>query len=342
MSFSNCKVVKDNCSHDEYGEQTVKRGNPGFIMSRSELVEFFLNPKRWLDGFGLPDEETEEEESTPSLDWGSLIDALISGVGAFEARFAVAPATYTNSKGGQSKWTTKSKECAEWEAEQKAAGLIVIRAPIMAKAEKAVAAIKADPDLTELLNVSRKQVLIAGTWTDKETGIKIPLRALPDLVPQKDHPVFGKWVCDFKTARNGNPAKWARVVDDESYDVQAALHFDLYLAASKEDRTTFVHVVQENIKPFHIVKPFPAVTLEFLAWGRAKYQAALRQYARCLATGEWPSYQTQPVVFGGVQLIAPDELWNYRKMAGQGSFDRGQYRAPEPEAPADDNAGLTP
>src|SRR5580692_9984249 len=106
MSLSNCKIIKDNCPHEEYAKQPdgVKRGSPLYVMSRSELVEFFLNPKRWLDGFGLPDEETGEEESTPALDWGSLIDALISGVDEFEARFAVAPATYTNKKGEQSKW----------------------------------------------------------------------------------------------------------------------------------------------------------------------------------------------------------------------------------------------
>ena len=319
MSLSNCKIVKDNCPHEEYPKQPdgVKRGNPLYVMSRSELVEFFLNPKRWLDGFGL-----DEDDSTPSTDWGTLIDCLVTGKDKFDSQFAVAPSMYPGAKGEEKPWTRQANYCKEWEADREAEGRQVVKADIMEQAELAVKAIHSDDVISELLSVSRKQVYLTGIWNDKTTGLEIPLRVLIDLVPPKEHPHFGRWLSDFKTARNGNPSQWARVVEDCNYDIQAALYFDIYCAATKEDRTDWVFALQENVAPYHVVKPLPALSQEFMAWGRLKYQKALSAYALCLSQNIWPSYAPAGLALGDIQLIAPDELWTYKKTAVQGRIER--------------------
>jgi len=219
-------------------------------------------------------------------------------------------------------WSRNANYCKEWESDRKAEGRQVVKADVMEQAALAVKAIQSDSVISELLSVSQKQVYLIGAWSDKATGLEIPLRVLIDLIPPKDHLQFGRWLSDFKTARNGNPSQWARVVEDCNYDIQAALYFDIYCEATKEDRTDWVFALQENVAPYHVVKPLPALSQEFMAWGRLKYQKALTAYALCLSQNHWPSYSPAGLQLGDIQLIAPDELWSYKKTAGQGRIER--------------------
>jgi len=352
MSIIKAKIAGTVIMYEAYSRQEpgVNRGDIGYIMSRSELTEFFLNPRRWKDGYGL------DKKDTKATEWGSLIDCLLTAPKTFELRYAVSPETYFSEKMKCPKcgsitdakscrackcdrekftvekpWDAKASQCSEWEEEQEKTGHIVIKSEIKKQADLAVAAIT-DNELTdELFKESDCQVMIVGFWHDEATGIEVPIRCLIDLVP----PVtgqFGKWVCDFKTARDGNPAKWGRVVDDEGYDVQAALIMDLYKAAiPNEDRVDFVHLVQENVFPFHVVSPPPALSAEFLEWGRAKYKAALRYYCQCIATGVWPSYKPVGDLFGKTQIIDPNTVWKYRETAGM--VDGPQPQTPYREEP---------
>jgi hypothetical protein len=60
-----------------------------------------------------------------------------------------------------------------------------------------------------------------------------------------------------------------------------------------------------------------------------KYKNAIRKYCQCLATGIWPSYE-QVIPFGNTQLIAPDDLWNYKKGAGMADFKMPPESLPKP------------
>jgi hypothetical protein len=309
VSIISSKVIGDGISFDAYAKQTVERGHREFSMSRGEIMSFAENPKRWLDGY-------QDNEATDSKDWGQLIECMVGLSGRFDDLYAIAPAEYEDEKTGKMKpWNWNSNFCKAWRDEQ--GGREVIKAEHFGKAKDAVAALRKDPDVMELFSHSKNQVMVCGEWRDEPTGIVVPLRCLIDLLPTNSHPRFSKWLSDFKTTKNGNPDSWARVVDDFGYDIQAALSTDLYVAATKEDRVEWVHVVQENMKPYHVVTPLPALTVEFISYGREKYRAALRLYSQCLATGKWPSYSTGTrLVFGGVQYIGPDTLWKYRETGG--------------------------
>jgi hypothetical protein len=284
-------------------------------------VDFATCPAKWIAS-------RAGEDATDSTVWGSLVDCLLMSPSSFDALFAVAPETYPDTKTGEPKpFTMASNWCKGWAKEQE--GKTIVKLDVLTEARKAVAAINANEAAAELFTLSQRQVFIFGYWQDKSTGLQIPFRVLLDLVPPADHPTFGKCLADFKTARNGDPAKWPRVIDDNNYDWQSALYIDLYLAAKPEDRTDFFHVVQENVPPYHVVTPFPSMSAEFLEWGRNKYKAALRKYAQCLSTGVWPSYEPAGLVAFGFQYLSPDDCWNYRKTAG--GFTGGPRKQDDPE-----------
>ena len=314
--WTNAKIIGHSQKRGEAGQV---RGHKDFCMSRTQLNAFAECPAKWLAG-----EEVKEE--TKAMSFGSVLDCLTTTPDAFLRRFAVAPENYpvVNAKGvetGERKpWNLNSNWCKEWKAEKEAAGLSVVTKELFLDAQMAFTALHNDRPIASLIECSQKQVLIVADWQDEDTGLSIPFAGLIDLLPHISSPTWGKTIADIKTARNGNPATWNRVVDDSGYDIQAALYMDIYIAATGEDRTDFVHVVQENTFPFHVVSPAPALSEEFLKWGRTKYKHALQLYCHCLKTGVWPSYEPVGIPFASTQLISPDELWNYRKCAGMKEF----------------------
>jgi hypothetical protein len=336
--FINCKVIADNVSYEDYSRQPdgVRRGHPNYIISRSELIDFSLCPGKWLAS-------EAGDDSTAATNYGSLLDCLLTSPERFRELFVMQPETYTNAKKEVKEWTLRSNTCKEWVAEKRKVGLTVLTPKVWNDAQSAAKVMRQNPDAVELLRVSRKQVHVTGIWKDKATGLEIPLRALLDLVPPKEHPAMGKWLADLKSARSGDPDRWARVVDDCGYDVQAAMYGDLWNEANRETefdgkifwRTDWVFLVSENTPPFHVVNPMPAMSSEFLQYGRMKYQSALAYYAQCLDSGNWPSYRVAGTLYPPgkpvIQLIGPEDLWTYRKTAGQGSLGSGASYEPQSE-----------
>lgn len=339
MSWINAKILGANRQRGNSDQK--KRGDKDFAMSRSELVRFCLEPDscpaKWIEG-------EPEFETSKQMDFGSLIDCLATAPEKLWDKFSVQPDTYpaaAKKKGEPDEikpWNNNANFCKEWNAEVESEGKTVISARMFTQAQKAFNALKANDAIAELLDASERQVLVAADWKD-DSGLIIPFAGLIDLVPPASHPTWGKTIADIKTARNGNPAQWPRIVDDSGYDVQAALYMDLYCAATGEDRTDFVHVIQENAAPFHVVSPPPCLSTEFMEWGRSKYKRALRLYCQCLKTGIWPSYQQTGIPFGNTQIISPDHLWNYRTMAGEKEFSMPEEATTKPEPHFDLLAG---
>lgn len=329
MSWKNAKIIGANQKRG--GANQPPRGEAPFVMSRSELVPFALNPAKWLAGGAV-------REESKAMTFGSVTDCLVTTPEDLLQKFALHPETYpaTPKKKGDApemkEWTSRANFCKEWEAAKEAEGFTVVSPEMMADAKLAFDALQAHRPISSLIECSEKQVLAVADWQDDDTGLEIPFAALLDLLPHHTSPTWGKCLADIKTARNGNPAKWAQVCDDSGYDVQAALYFDLYRAARpEEDRTDFVHIVQENTFPFHVVNPPPSLSTEFLEWGRAKYLKALRYYCRCLKSNVWPSYATAGLLYDQVQIIDPKDVWNYRKCAGMTEFIMPEPPSEQPE-----------
>lgn len=296
--FKNCCEIGEGVSNARYMKQTVERGNPSYVMSRSALMEFAQCPHKWI--------QTPDRDSTKALDWGSLVDCLLFTPSEFDEQFVLSPATYTNGKGKEMPWTLKSDTCQEWKDEKEQAGLIVITQTKLREAGKAVEVLKADKKVSALLGQSRFQVMIAGNYKDHETGLVIPCKTLQDIQPDSQS-IHGSALADLKTGYDATAQKWSRKVNDFDYDAQAAMELDMFNAESGQERDQFLHIVQESDAPYEIGRR--TLSHEFLEIGRHKYLSALRLYAWCLKNNEWPGYDDTTNEFENGWRLTQPEPW---------------------------------
>lgn len=312
------KVVGPITDPAIYRNDNAKRGDPAFVMGRSSLMEFAWCPHRWVSGY--------ESEETKFTEWGSLIDCLFLTPGQFKDRYAVQPATYmhdamqcpvcksvTDSNSCkkcksqrvpvriEKEWNSNSETCAEWEANQ--AGKNIVKQKFFQPACEAVKILNEDPELKALKEASDAQVMATASYEDKETGITVPLKILIDLCPRQGTQ-WAKSLVDLKTCANASIRGWTRTVFEHSLHVQAALYLDVWTANTGEDRTDFLHIVQESFAPYETCKRI--LSAEYIQLGRSKYLAALSKYCQCLKTNTWPSYEGARMDVDGWQLIEPE------------------------------------
>lgn len=291
--FKDCRIVGHGISAKRYLAAAVRedgtptrRGDADYVMSRGELMEFARCPSRWIAGY--------REDGNDSTDWGTLVDTILLSDKDFEEVYAISPATYTaepKKKGDEPEvkpWNNNAIVCRDWNKEQLAMGRIVIKEEEHNEAHIACDRLWEDKQVRELIKGSQNQMMITGTYVDPVTALEVPLKVMIDIVPAIASPFFGKCLADFKTAKNASVREWAKAVFNHDYDCQAALYLDLCVAATGEDRDSFLHVVQESFPPYEIGKRL--LSQEFIQVGRNKYLMALRRYCECLKSGIWPGY----------------------------------------------------
>jgi hypothetical protein len=281
VSFTNGKLHGFGVAQDAYRAQTAKRGEPGYVIGRSDLHEIASCPWRWLHADGADD-------GTPSTEWGTLVDAMLFGGDI--SQFVIAPETYMGEDRKKNPvekpWNWNATVCQEWREAQ--GGKQIVKAEVWEAAESAAALFMADPQLSYMMSGAQFQAHVTADWTDKETGIIVPVKTLIDVVPMPTFRVRGQSaLADGKTARNGAAGAWPRVCFDGWYHVQAAMYLDVWKAANPSDeRTTFLHAIVENVAPYAVGRR--EIADQLVRLGRAQYEAALAIYAKCIATNEWP------------------------------------------------------
>lgn len=300
MSFTNGKLHGFDVSQDAYRKQTCKRGEPGYVIGRSDLHQIACCPHKWCFG------ETDEDDSTSATEWGTLLDAMLFN--GDMSKFVVRPETYeaAGKKVGDATvtkpWNSNATVCQEWLAAAENADMIVVKPDIMRDAEKARDVFMADKELRLLMQDAKHQAYCTADWTDEDTGIVVPVKILVDIVPHCANKPFANSLADGKTARNGSIGAWPRVVNDGWYHVQAAMYLDVWNASTGETRRRFFHAIQENTPPYETGRR--ELSDQFLRFGRAQYEAALKIYSQCLATGEWPGLDNA----GEWTVIDPDQF----------------------------------
>jgi len=307
--FGGAEIVRVAPDPAEYHKQVVERGDPAFVMSSHAIVEFARCPKRWKLGYESPESKAKQ--------FGSLLDCRLFTPGQFESRYAVKPAAYpapaTHAKvkagkiavGDPLPWNANASLCAEWETQQEDAGKEIVGHNEMQAASGALARLEYDHEVNQLIAHSDKQVWVHAEYHDRATNLVIPVKCLIDMVPDARHEEFGKCLADFKTSISAHPRRWGRIVLERYYDVQAALYLDLYTAATAQDRTDWIHVVQENFAPFELGKFI--LRTESIEDGRMFYRMALAWYAQCLKANHWPGYESHGrEKYNGWTFIATD------------------------------------
>lgn len=106
----------------------------------------------------------------------------------------------------------------------------------------------------------------------------------------------GNFIVDLKTTEDARPEAFMREIEKYRYDVQAALYTDIHTAAVGPVRG-FVFVAVEKKAP-HAIRAFFA-SPNMIRVGRHKYQQNLQMIAKCIDSGEWPSY---PVTVEAISL----------------------------------------
>lgn len=288
---------------EKYHTQTAARGTPEFFISPSSLKTFAECPARWKAGYAPPESDAK--------DWGSLLDCALLTPNDMGKRFACKPKTYpADGKKGEppteKPFNANSTWCKEWMAKQ--GDLQIVSHSELDAVENAVKRLLADETIATYHAASEKQVHVAGEWLDKNTGLIIPVQCLIDFVPRKDSE-FQKSLGDLKSTRNAGQHAFGRWCYTAGYHIQAAFDLALFTAATGEDRTDWIFIVQENYAPFETGRRL--LSQDFLDIGRQTFQHALGRYARCLKTGDWVGYDPAEEF----SLVAPEPWMEFTALS---------------------------
>lgn len=285
--IQNAEIVAADVSPERYGAETEQRGSPKLTIRAHILSEILRNAQRWVKGYESPESKAKK--------FGNVLDCLLLTPTQWPKRYAVVPADApkkpTKAQINAKKPSPESVAAIEWWDDFMAAhrGEIVPQ-ELNASVHAAINRLREDKLIVDLLDCSQHSVMVTAEWIDAPTGLVVPLKALLDIAPPAEHPIFGGSLWDLKTTQNASPHSFSRDAQKYGYALQAAFYLDLWNAATSETRTDFGHVVIENYHPYEFRTPPPLMTQRFLGHGKMLYQRALETYCKGLATGEWPSY----------------------------------------------------
>lgn len=269
----------------------IELGDPRRCLSRSELMQMLDCPEMFLAGGRKP--------RSASISLGSLVDCMLLTPDRFEESYAIQPDHYLSaeSKGrGKDKvttvskkpWTMASKTCKEWVAKARERGQETITEAQWAEADAMAHAVRvkvvAGTSLGQLIDLCETQTVIVATWQCPDTGIRVPIRALPDMVRFTD---AGPVCYDLKTSQEVRRWEFERSMRNYHYDVQAWMYSEM-LASATGKETPFGFVTVRNTKPY-LVATYRA-SMGTLAEGKAKFERAMSAYTKCLDSGKWPGY----------------------------------------------------
>lgn len=142
-------------------------------------------------------------------------------------------------------------------------------------------------------------------WKDEETGVW--LKSRPDWTPEN----FSFFV-DLKTSTTANPRDFARKAYGLGYHQQAAWYLDAAEAVLGERPSQFWFVVQDKSAPF--LCSVAAFDSEALAAGRELNRRAIRQFADCLSTDQWPGYRNEATPDRDTAFILSLPAWAQREV----------------------------
>jgi hypothetical protein len=170
--------------------------------------------------------------------------------------------------------------------EARAAGLVPLLRHEYEQVEAMAAAIRQHPVAGPLFKPGSGIAERSIFWTDETTGVR--RRCRPDWL--KELP--GLTICaDYKTTTDANPEAVSKAIRDHGYHQQDPWYLD-GLAAAGTPNARFIFAFQSKKPPYLVtVRELDELTRSI---GRAKNDAALRLYAECTASGQWPDW-TGPI-----------------------------------------------
>jgi hypothetical protein len=238
----------------------------------SLLKEIAISPGR------LAWRRENPKEQTPNMLFGSAVDCLLfDGDEAYQERYVEHPGLDMRTVAGKA-----------WKAANE--GKQIVPAEVKGCAR----AVHGHSVAHGLIADGESQLSLF--WADAETGIK--LKARPDIYVAKGSR-FRPILADLKTTDSADPEAFAKIAYRFRYHWQAAMYLDGLTACFGEPHDEAIYIVAERDPP-HRVETMRLGAAE-LELGRDEYREALRLYARCKASNNWPmsSGEVQPLHFPG-------------------------------------------
>ncbi len=308
--FTHAKLVTADADVENYHAQDAKPGEDAYVMSAGTLRDFASCPARWIAGYRTGDSQ------------GSKLRKLILthalAPQRFARQYAVRPDTYQArvmkcpecgsesdakvcrkcgltrlSQIVEKPWAGGADFCRKWTETAESRGQAIVRTEDNSEARSAVARLANDPACQSYREASDVLVWLAAEWKDPTTGLSIPVRTLIPYVPRPGSQ-YDNSLAALKTTRDAAHGPWRRQCFYGLYHMRAAWCLDLYAAATGLPRPCFYFLLVEAMDPWETGRRSLSPT--FLQLGRRTYETMLAQYAACLSTRTWPSYD----------LAAPD------------------------------------
>lgn len=215
-------------------------------------------------------EHDNPQPPTPALRLGLIEHVLILEPELFAKRYIVAPEINKRTKAGKEEWNMLLAQADEQ-------GKNVISASEYEQAQAMAKAVREQP-VFNLVKGGKSEVSIV--WMDEETGLLCKSRM--------DYVHFEvDLVIDLKTTTDAAREKFSRSIASFGYYQQAAFYSEGYeKATGRTPEWTFLPV--EKSEPYAAA----AYTLgsNSLEAGKISYRIALKEYARCVESGNWPGY----------------------------------------------------
>ncbi|MFN3891953.1 MAG: PD-(D/E)XK nuclease-like domain-containing protein [Beijerinckiaceae bacterium] len=242
---------------------------PSISSSGLRIIENLSPAHYWAASSMNPDREPQEPSDALIL--GRAAHHLLLGEGRFREQFSIRPDEFDS-------WRTKAAQA--WRAAEIAAGKTVL-IPQHIKIVRGMARSLAAHPLIQggLLNGEIERSLI---WKDKETGVW--LKARPDAIP------IDTDIVDLKTTADASGFGCRKAIESNGYHMQMAL-IGMGMEAifgRKADEFHYTLVFVEKSPPFAVnVKP---IDPNAIWWGRKQLRRAIRRFADCCASNDWPAY----------------------------------------------------
>lgn len=241
---------------------------PSISSSGLRAIECECPAEYW--GFSPYNPARYEEPNKPAFSFGRAAHALLLGDEVFSERYAVRPEEWSD-------W--RKKDAKEWRSTMEEAGRTVITPDDLRGIREISYKLAAHPLLADLL--TQGEVEPSLIWKDPETGVWIKSR--PDALP--DTGMIG----DFKTiGRKASVHDCNQAITNHHYYMQMGLIAEAMEALFGWEIKYAVLVFAQTSAPYHVT-PIE-ISTEALEAGRMLNRKAIRTFAHCMESGEWPGY----------------------------------------------------
>ena len=213
-------------------------------------------------------EGKSEFKTTPAMELGTLVHALVLEPDAFDDQFAVSEKFDGRTKIG------KAAKAAFMDAN---AGKTIVDVDQMEIAIAMASAVTEHPEVKKILAVKDNVYENSGFCVDSDTDIGVKYR--PDI--RSSH-----FIADLKTCKDASPGEFSRSIYNFGYHISAAhyLKCDSHLFGT--DHNQFIFICVENTYPYEVAVYTLAEQSLYIGYEQCKKALGMIKLAR--ETGNYP------------------------------------------------------